>query len=145
MTKDTITVPGTPAPQGSKRHVGGGRMVEMNKNLKPYRDSIIYAARDNGWHINPILVGPIHIDIIFRMPRPNSHYGTGRNAGKLKNNAPTYHDKTKDVDKLSRAVLDALTQAGVWKDDGQVAHLSAIKIYSDTPETVITMHRLTNP
>ncbi|OPZ75568.1 MAG: Crossover junction endodeoxyribonuclease RusA [Actinobacteria bacterium ADurb.Bin444] len=142
MTKHTITIPGIPAPQGSKRHVGGGRMIESSKAVRPYRDSIMTIARDAGWHTDPILTGPVRVNIIFRMPRPASHYGTGRNAGKLKNNAPIYHDKTKDVDKLCRSVLDALTQAGVWKDDGQVAHLSAIKVYGDTPETVITLHRI---
>jgi len=131
MTKDTITVPGTPAPQGSKRHVGGGRMVEMNKNLKPYRDSIIYAARDNTWHINPILVGPIPVSIIFRMPRPNSHYGTGRNAGKVKDSAPLLCSNTPDLDKIIRSVNDGITDSGLWKDDDQVAYLTAVKLYGE--------------
>lgn len=36
-----------------------------------------------------------------------------------------------DLDKLCRAVLDALTDAGIWHDDSQVCSLSAIKVYAD--------------
>ena len=36
-----------------------------------------------------------------------------------------------DVDKLARAVLDALTDAALWKDDSQVAQLVAEKRWYD--------------
>jgi Holliday junction resolvase RusA-like endonuclease len=36
-----------------------------------------------------------------------------------------------DLDKLTRAVLDGLTRAGVWADDGQVVELRATKCYDD--------------
>jgi Holliday junction resolvase RusA-like endonuclease len=39
-----VTVHGNPAPQGSKRHVGGGVMVEMSKAVKPWREAIKHAA-----------------------------------------------------------------------------------------------------
>src|ERR1700676_3259288 len=35
-----ITVRGIPAPQGSKRHVGGGRMIEMSKAVGPWREAV---------------------------------------------------------------------------------------------------------
>lgn len=38
-------IPGRPAAQGSKRHVGGGRMIEQSKYLKPWR-----TARITTWH-----------------------------------------------------------------------------------------------
>jgi Holliday junction resolvase RusA-like endonuclease len=34
-----------------------------------------------------------------------------------------------DSDKLLRAVLDGLTEAGVWRDDGQVVQGTFIKRY----------------
>ena len=40
----TITVHGTPAPQGSKRHVGNGVMVESSKKVKPWRQDVKHAA-----------------------------------------------------------------------------------------------------
>ena len=57
------------------------------------------------------------VRITFFMPRPKT----------VKRHMPTV---TPDVDKLCRAVLDALTDAGVWVDDSQVVDLGATKIYA---------------
>lgn len=46
MTAVQFDVLGVPAAQGSKRHVGNGRMVESSKALHPWRDSVAAAARD---------------------------------------------------------------------------------------------------
>ena len=35
-----VFIPGVPAPQGSKRHVGGGRLVESSKKVKPWRRAV---------------------------------------------------------------------------------------------------------
>ena len=35
-----FTVHGLPAPQGSKRHVGKGVMVESSKYVKPWREAV---------------------------------------------------------------------------------------------------------
>lgn len=37
---------GEPAPQGSKRHVGGGRMIESSAKVKPWRQDVVAAARE---------------------------------------------------------------------------------------------------
>lgn len=42
--------------------------------------------------------------------------------------------KRPDVDKLSRAVLDALSMAGIWGDDSQVTHLCATKRVAEIGE-----------
>ena len=41
-------------------------------------------------------------------------------------------------------MLDAITIAGAWRDDGQVAELSASKYYGQ-PRTVITIEALPTP
>jgi len=46
MTRVEFTVLGVPAPQGSKRHVGRGVLVESSKALGPWRDAVAWAARD---------------------------------------------------------------------------------------------------
>lgn len=109
-------VPGTPAPQGSKRYLGNGRMVESSKRVKPWRADIRTTALAN---FPQPLTGPIRLDLTFVMPRPKSHYGTGRNAGKLKNSAPDCHTQKPDLDKLVRAVGDALTGVA-YLDDSQI-------------------------
>ena len=106
-----IRVPGVPAPQGSKRHVGRGRLIEQSKRVGPWRDAVraATAAQLGG---KPYSYGaaaaPVAVQVEFYMPRPRTHYGTGRNAGTIRTSAPGRPATRPDVDKLARAVLDAL-------------------------------------
>jgi crossover junction endodeoxyribonuclease RusA len=133
----TIEVRGLPAPQGSKRHVGHGIMVESSKAVGPWREAVraetqrVMMARPmppDDRELEP-LRGPLRVAITFRLPRPRSHYRSGKNAHLIKDNAPPVPDGRPDLDKLVRAVLDGLTAGGAWSDDAQVAHLSAAKLY----------------
>ncbi|MEY8565172.1 RusA family crossover junction endodeoxyribonuclease [Corynebacteriaceae bacterium 7-707] len=101
-------VPGTPRPQGSKRHVGGGRMVEQSKHLPAWRQALIVAARF-AHHGDPI-TGPVTVRAEFVFPRPKS----------LKDRPAPPHTSAPDTDKLQRAVGDALEQAGVIANDSQI-------------------------
>jgi Holliday junction resolvase RusA-like endonuclease len=127
----TIEVRGLPAPQGSKRHVGGGRMIEMSKAVGPWREAVraetqrVVTETPIGQPLHP----PVALEVTFRLPRPASHYGTGRNAGRLKPSAPDFPAGRPDLDKLLRAVLDGLTAGGAWADDAQVVNLAAWKVY----------------
>jgi len=47
-----------------------------------------------------------------------------------------------DLDKLERAIGDALTDAGVWVDDGQVVNSHTQKWYAETPGVHITVLEL---
>ena len=49
--------------------------------------------------------------------------------------------KVPDLDKLLRSTFDAITTAGVWRDDAQVVVVSASKSYADTfpPGALITL------
>jgi len=97
---------GSPAPQGSKRHVGGGRMVESSKAVKPWRDSVATAAYGAG----PELDGPLAVSMIFTLARPKS--------APKRDHTPY---RTPDLSKLCRATEDAITTAGLWADDARVA------------------------
>ena len=104
-----IVAVGTPRPKGSKRHVGGGRMVEASKYLPEWEREVARAAAVA--HTGPMLLGPVTIAAEFVFPRPKS----------LKPNAEADpHTSTVDLDKLARAVGDGLTKAGVYKDDSQI-------------------------
>lgn len=123
MTGYVIEVRGTPAPQGSKRHIGNGRMIEMSKAVGPWREAV---RAETMKAISLPLAGPVRARLIFALPRPASHY---RTSGSLRPSAPEYPGTRPDLDKLCRAVLDGLTMGGAWHDDGQVVLLSAIKRY----------------
>jgi Holliday junction resolvase RusA-like endonuclease len=117
----TITVYGQPAPQGSKRHVGNGVMIESSKKVKPWRADVKAAATAAvdalpGW--TP-LDGPLSVAMTFTFLRPKGHYGTGRNAGAVKASAPIRPATIPDLSKLIRSTEDALTKL-VWADDARV-------------------------
>ena len=135
MSTLTIRVNGTPAPQGSKRgFVVKGRVVvaESSPKVKPWRQDVaaaaVEAAAEAGW-VAP--AGPLAVSITFYLPRPRYHYRTGKHADELKPDAARWVDKKPDLDKLVRATCDALTTAGVIRDDAQIAILSATKTYTD--------------
>jgi Holliday junction resolvase RusA-like endonuclease len=157
MTTLAFTVLGLPAPQGSKhgrpiyRGTGAAReftgavaQVESSKSgVATWRSDVVRAATEalqlwaEGDQVGyPFGIGPVHVDIVFIFGRPKHHYRTGRNAHLLRDTAPTLHTHKPDVDKLLRSTFDALTTAGVWKDDAQVAGLSGdpMKRYSNGHE-----------
>lgn len=126
----TVWVPGVPVTQGSKRHVGGGRMIETSTGLHAWRDTVAWHAR--AAHHGPPLPGPVAVDLGFWLLRPASHT---RANGTLTPTAPTHPIHKQDLDKLTRACLDALTTAGIWIDDGQVVDLTAHKLYARDART----------
>jgi crossover junction endodeoxyribonuclease RusA len=104
-----LAVYGLPGPQGSKRHVGNGRMVESSLKVKPWREAVKYTALNARVGALP-LAGPVWMRLIFTLPKPKS-------APKRRT---TWPDRKPDLDKLTRSTLDALTDAGLWHDDSQV-------------------------
>jgi crossover junction endodeoxyribonuclease RusA len=116
-----ITVHGKPGPQGSKRHVGNGVMVESSAKVKPWREAVKAAALQAG--AAERLEGPVEVAVCFCFDKPKS-------APKRRRTWPTTRSSG-DVDKLLRATFDALTDAGVFRDDSQVVHVSAWKAFTD--------------
>lgn len=125
---------GTPAPQGSKRHVGRGVLVESSKRVKPWRAAVAAAASAQGVR----LAGPVFVRLSFYLPRPAGHYGTGRNAHKVKASAPMWPTSRAhgDLDKLVRSTLDGLVAGGLLAEDDFVVELTASKRYARHPENV---------
>jgi Holliday junction resolvase RusA-like endonuclease len=125
----TLEVFGRPAPQGSKRYVGGnraqgGRFIEASKYLPAWRKAMTEAAliaiEEQGWER---VSGPVEVDVTFYLERPTT----------VTVKARPWPIKPPDLDKLVRS-LDGLTDAGVWDDDGQMVVLRASKVYADTRE-----------
>lgn len=84
------------------------KMIVRNEAQKAW-----YSA--DGIHMS--WVGPLRVDLTFFFPRPKSHF---RSNGELKPNAPVWHTGKPDRDNSDKAVLDALTDLGIWGDDKQV-------------------------
>src|SRR5690349_6109042 len=110
-------------------------MVEDNPRLPAWRsavmDAAVLAARDA--ELPGALTTPVWLEATFCFQRPRSHYGTGRNAGTVKPSAPgQYHAQKPDGDKLTRALFDALTVAGVVRDDSLIASCQWVKWWGET-------------
>ena len=126
----SVWVAGRPAPQGSKRHVGRGVMIESSKAVKPWREDIRQAwlAHQGDW--GPGFVGEaVVVKLVFVMPRPTAT---------PKSRTPAAV-KRPDLDKLIRAVFDAIGSAGVWADDSQVVTVHAHKRLAELGETTGVM------
>lgn len=127
-----VVVHGTPAPQGSKRHVGGGRMVEQSPNLGPWRAVVTQAAvaarySTPLWEPDPRAA--LALNATFTVARPASHWRTGKHSSELRATAPAEPVSRPDIDKLIRSTMDALVDAGALVDDARVVSVCAQKAY----------------
>ena len=113
-------VAGLPAPQGSKKHVGNGVMVESSKKVKPWREDVRHAATEAA--DGRVFTGPVFVMLGFLLPQlasdPHRHQ----------------HRTTPDLDKLVRSTFDAIVSAGVLKDDALVYELLAEKHHARSDE-----------
>lgn len=122
----TFYAPGTPAPKGSMRHVGHGRLIEQVKGSKPWKEAVTQAAaaaRDMvAWEA---LAGPVDVIARIHVTRPK----TVRRAWPITRSSG-------DVDKHARNLLDAITDAQLIGDDSQVVRLEVTKAYCDEAHQV---------
>lgn len=136
MDAITFKVEGmNPAPQGSKKHVGKGIMIESSKNLKPWRYLVSQSAIEAGV---PLLRGPVRMSVIFIFSRPAGHY---RRDGTLKPSAPQYHTTRPDGSKLLRSTEDALSKLA-YVDDSYIVGCAWDKRYivgDERPGALITL------
>jgi Holliday junction resolvase RusA-like endonuclease len=137
---------GTPRPGGSKKAFvipGTNRasVTEDCKKSKDWRADVRHACQQA--YSGPLLTGPLFMRIIFWIARPKGHYGSGKNAGVVKNSSPLYPATKPDTTKLIRSTEDALTKI-LWKDDTQVIMQVAIKKYTtDKPGADILVEEMT--
>ena len=138
-------VPGIPATAGSKtpfiykdKKSGKNRvaMSPANKRQKPWMSDVKMFAAE-AYKGDP-LTWPIGLYIDFYLPRPKSHYGTGKNSDKLKDSAPNRPITMPDLTKLTRALEDAL-KGIIWRDDSQVVSQYIEKHYSNKPGAQVTI------
>ncbi len=131
---------GAPCPKCRQKRRGHPRLINANDKTKGWEKVIRGAAM--AARVEKIL-GPVSVDLEFYMPRPKSHFRSGKFSHLLKDSAPTFHESKPDSDKLERAVLDALTNIA-FEDDAKVAHVKAVKVYSDKPGVRISVQSLKN-
>jgi len=130
-----FTVYGVAQPKGSTRAFmpKGARfpiVTSDNPKNKGWQQLVAEAASQALNGEDTLLEGPVRLEVRFALPRPKS----------LPKRV-TAHLKKPDLDKLIRAVKDALSKV-VWQDDSQVVELEASKVYAaagESPRALITV------
>lgn len=132
----TFAVPGRPVPQGSLSpfvHAQTGRIVTPQKPaLLDWRRTVAGHARQAGLRPTDEACC-VTITALYR--RPASHR---LKSGGLSRRAPRHRTQTPDIDKVCRAVLDALTGVA-WHSDAQVVALQAVKAWGGDDRVTITI------
>jgi crossover junction endodeoxyribonuclease RusA len=128
MTQHAVsfTVAGAAVPKGSMKAFGfkrgdgsvGAFVTSDNRNLKGWETNVRSAAQQQCQ--GQFFDGAVRLAVVFFLPRPQSL------PKKVK-----HHVKKPDLDKLARAVKDAL-KGVLWQDDSQVVDLVARKAYATT-------------
>jgi crossover junction endodeoxyribonuclease RusA len=123
-----ITVYGMPGPQGSKKFVGRnsqgkGIILENSEKVIPWRNEVSEAATRELDRIGrpAPFDGPLSVLMVFTFLRPKS----------VKPSKRLHPSVYPDLSKIVRATEDALTDAGVWRDDALVVDLVTRKRYAN--------------
>jgi crossover junction endodeoxyribonuclease RusA len=96
-------------------------MWEASAKLPEWRETVLMGATIARAEQGGLtILGPVTVTMTFHMPRPKSV------SRRYPNSAP-------DLDKLVRAVGDALQESEVLANDGQIVTLVAHKVYAENP------------
>lgn len=124
-----LIVYGHPAPQGSKKFMGRtstgkGIIVDSSDSTKPWRADV-KAAAERYMEINGSLFEPyscaLSVRMVFTFLRPKT-------VTRAKRSHPHVYP---DLSKLARSTEDALSAAGLWKDDALVVEYTRLaKVYA---------------
>lgn len=124
---------GIARPKGSSRAFtaknGKAHVAPASSKEKGWRSGVSNAAAAAMGHTAP-LDGELGVYMAFYMRRPRSHFGSGKNANKLKKSAPGAPTSAPDLSKLVRSVEDALIGI-VFVDDARIVAFNVKKSYTN--------------
>jgi Holliday junction resolvase RusA-like endonuclease len=130
-----FTVPGTPQSKGSRVQIRPGCNIEAGTKLsrarkKTWRQDVESAAAAAILTSSSVPGGafpvttPVTVQVIFHLPIAKT-----RLKGLKRIISGSLHAQKPDTDKLCRAILDPLVQAGAVKDDSIIAEIRCIKYW----------------
>jgi len=136
-----ITIPGIPTRQRRARSKDGQRPYDPQKKEK--KDFILQARQQmKAQGVEMFEKGTaLYMYFYFSLPRPKSHYRTGKNSHLLKDSAPKYPctSSTADLDNFVKFVKDCLNGLA-YHDDCQVVTYDGVhKRYCMTGDEPYTM------
>jgi len=134
---------GVPFAKQSARHTRTGHCYQTKKVIDGERNIRAQIVNQLPEGFVP-WTGPVRIiKIMFIFPRPQNHFGTGRNAGKLKDSAPFFVTTKPDLtDNLMKGLCDAMNGV-VFLDDKQVALTGqTMKVYGKQPRIEVEIEEM---
>ena len=137
-----ITIPGNPTRQKRARSKDGQRPYDPQKKEKA--DFIMMVMSQISLHEKIGKNKPVYMEFRFYLPRPKSHYRTGKNSHLLKPSAPALPCKSSsaDLDNFIKFVKDCLNGVA-YHDDCQVVEYGiAKKRYAEIPQTEIRVYEI---
>lgn len=130
MTTIQIKIEGEPIAKARPRFYRRGKHVGTYNSQEDLEDLWLLQAMPQ--IAKGTSLGAMMLKLMFYMPRPKSHFGTGRNAKRLRPSAPYFHTKKPDLDNLTKFAMDCMNKLPGFPDDAHVVRLEAVKKY--TPE-----------
>lgn len=133
----SLFIPGIPASKGSYRPITGRsrttgkpvtRLIPMDKKERPWRNHV----RDTILSHKPPTIphdAYVTVETTFYLPRPKTIPPSKRKHPTVK----------PDIDKLQRALYDAITETHIWHDDCQITDVTSHKRYADTTTTGVLL------
>lgn len=130
-----ITIQGRPIAKKRPRFARRGAYVAVINDQETEEGRFLLDLRQQ---VQTPLEGPVCVEMIFVLPRPKGHFGTGKNACTLKPSAPRHPTSKPDLDNLEKFVSDCCNGV-LWADDNQVVQSVTRKQYANGsgPMTVI--------
>lgn len=108
------------------KHLQRVVITDACKKSKPWKQVVAGCAQKEFG--KPLWDCPIYLNLVFCLPRPQSHFGSGKNSSRLRDGAKRRPTVKPDVLKLARAVEDALTGI-LYVDDALIVQERLEKIY----------------
>lgn len=133
----SLFIPGIPASKGSYRPITGRsrttgkpvtRLIPMDRKERPWRDHVRDTILS---HKHPTIPhnSYVTVETTFYLPRPKTIPPTKRKHPTVK----------PDIDKLQRALYDAITETHIWHDDCQITDVTSHKRYADNTTTGVSL------
>lgn len=135
VTSLILVIPGKPVPLSRTGHGQFGGKFLSSKSSRQIGLIVDKWQREGEPRLPDVA---LKMECTFIFERPGSHFGTGRNAGKLKPSAPKYPTGRPDSSNLVKLVEDALN-GNAFKDDSRIVHSQMDKAYGTRAETVIAI------
>lgn len=126
----------TPKPKGRPRVTRSGHAFTP-KATREYEQLIISEWEVQHGKTEPTK-NPAAVRVMFYMPIPKATSNKARERMAAGLEVPA---KKPDIDNLLKAVLDALN-GKAYHDDNQIVEISAKKLYSNEPKTVVFISEL---